>query len=231
MKPRVAELVGLPGVGKSTLVKTLQASDPQRIAAERVDRLAYFHRIIRNALVVSVPFGAQYSRLPRPRVRKFLRMVQLATYYDLVMAYRPLAPELLLLDQGPVYLLSLFQKWQAPSPASNSRVFERYWETTLARWAEALDLVVVLEVSDDVLYERIHARDKQHRVRRMDRAQARAYFQQSRASYDLILRALQQQKNAPAVLQIDTGSMSVPATVARVREMLLPPGLPSGSGV
>ncbi len=227
MRPRVVDLVGLPGTGKSMLFRTLQRSDPQRIASVHPDRLEHLPRMLRHAVRLAVPFAAVSSRISRRRWRKFRYMVQLAIYHDLVAAQRSSPPDVVLLDQGPVYLLYLIQKSLAPKPESKSRAFEEYWERTLAMWAESLDLLVVLEASDEVLYQRIRSRDQKHplKERGIGWTEASSFFLRARMHRDLILTELQRQKNAPAVIRIDTGSTAVPALAAQLRETLLAPQL------
>nr|MBA2244796.1 hypothetical protein [Gemmatimonadota bacterium] len=125
----------------------------------------------------------------------------------------------------PVYLLYLIQKGLAPKPESNSGAFEKYWERTLARWAKSLDLLVVLEASDEVLYQRIRSRNQKHLLQGRGWTEARSFFLRARMQRDLILAGLQRQKNAPAVIHIDTGSTEVPALAAQLRETLLAPQL------
>lgn len=225
MRPLVVDLVGLPGTGKSTLFRTLRRSDPQRIASVHLDGLEHLPRMLRHAVRLAVPFAALSPRITRRRWRKFRNMVKLATYHDLVAAQRSSPPDVVVLDQGPVYLLYLIQKHLAPGPESNSRAFEKYWERTLAMWAESLDLLVVLEASDEVLYQRIRSRNQKHLLQGRGWTEASSFFLRARMQRDLILAGLQRQKNAPAVVRIDTGSTEVPALAAQLREMLLAPQL------
>lgn len=226
MRPLVVDLVGLPGTGKSTLFRILQRGDPQRIASVQLDHLEHLPRMLRHAVRLSVPFAAVCPRISRRRWRKFRNMVKLAAYHDLVAVQRSSPPDVVLLDQGPVYMLYLIQKNLVPKPESNSRAFEKYWERTLAIWAESLDLLVVLEASDEVLYQRIRSRNQKHLLQGRGWTEARSFFLRARRQRDLVLAELQRQKNAPAVIRIDAGSTEVPALAAQLRETLLAPQLP-----
>jgi hypothetical protein len=127
-------------------------------------------------------------------------------------------------------MLYLIQKNLVPKPESNSGAFEKYWERTLARWAKSLDLLVVLEASDEVLYQRIRSRNQKHLLQGRGWTEARSFFLRTRMRHDLILAGLQRQKNAPAVIRIDTGGTAVPALAAQLRETLLAPQVQVGRG-
>jgi hypothetical protein len=217
--PVIVELVGLPGTGKTTLVTALLADTGRQYRRLRLRGLVATVLLARNALLLLIPFLHQARRITHRRWTRFSMMVQLQTLHDLLAPSRLRAGEVILLDQGPVYLLSILQRaLQTPTaPTGNSRRFERYWRATLANWSNRLDCVIHLEASDEVLHRRIVIRGTRHMVARLTREQGSVYFVRSRLAREAILTGLRSGGGGPAIVHLRTDRMSLHETLDRIR--------------
>jgi adenylate kinase family enzyme len=223
LKTRVVELVGLPGTGKTTVVSALVETGQGRIQRVRLRGWRSMVFSARNVFVVAIPFAHQWRRIRGRRWNRFSMMVRLQTLGDLLAPARTRGSEIVLLDQGPVYMLSILQRaLQDPdSPTVNSPRFETYWRQTLAAWAERLDCVVQLEASDDVLHQRIIRRGTMHPALRLTAEQAARSFETTRRSRERILRSLQSTASGgPLVVSLRTDLLTIEDTVSEILERL-----------
>ncbi len=219
------ELVGLPGSGKTTIAEALQSRADlpfSRVSAGEANAIA----LARSAWAVAIPFLHQWPRLEKGRRRRrFRAMLSLEALGELVDRSRERSRALVLLDQGPVYLLSILQRTlEAGRKSGNSAALEAYWEAKLCRWAARLDHIFKLEASHDVLYRRILERDKRHLVGRMSRADAALWFERFRISQERIISSLQARHEALRVVCVPADQLGVEDTVERVLAQLELPG-------
>jgi hypothetical protein len=223
-RARVVELIGLPGAGKSTLVQHLLRLGDGRVERIGLGRWRSAARLIRNAPTVSVPFLRQVPSMPIGRKwHRFSLMVQLQTMSDLVSMKRSDALDLLILDQGPVYMLSGIGRARATPVDRNSPAFEAYWRRTLSAWAALLDVVIVLEASDDALYERIMQRPSPHRVKDMSKDEASVFFAKFRQSQRRMVSQIVSEGEV-TVLPIRTDLSGVAETASRILTLAAAPG-------
>jgi hypothetical protein len=149
-------------------------------------------------------------------------MVQLQTMRDLVAKKRSDGFDLLILDQGPVYMLSGIGRALASPSTGNSRAFEEYWRRALLSWSALLDVAVLLEASDDALYKRIMERPSPHRVKSMSRDQASEFFARSRLSQRRMVSRLVS-VGGVSVLPLRTDGSSVEEIASRILTLVATP--------
>jgi thymidylate kinase len=190
-RPLVFEIAGPPGAGKSTLVRSLASSGPDIVAVGRRQRS------IGNALaggraaasVARIALASPASRRPaRWEIEKMCRLVALTAIARRGAARRRAAGRAVVFDQGPVYTLSRLVDLAERS--SNVPAVRRWWRSALDECAATLDLLVVLDASDDVLLRRIRARAKTHRAKDAEPAAARALLARERSAYDVVASEL-----------------------------------------
>ncbi len=198
-KPRLVELAGPPGAGKSTVFRSLLARD------ETIEGRPGLRKR-ENAAVLTREVVAVLGTLVRERYRGRVTPEQVR-----MMAYVQALPRILertqspggrimAFDQGPVYYLT------RPSLA-NARLAT--WRTrVLHTWAPLLDLVVWLDAPDALLLERINSRDKWHRLKGGPEPTALEVLTESRAAYETVLRELETRRRGPAILRFDTSRRS-----------------------
>jgi len=208
-RPTVVEVLGLPGSGKTTIARALSRTDAV-LAMHRYRSWgnvgAYVASSIRlaPALVTASRHGASTRD-----VRRLIRLASSDAVIEHLRRRRTLRA--VVLDQGPVFLLRQI----AESPGSSAEPIPRYRSRYLHRWANALDLVLVFDASDDVLLVRTREREKHHRLKGMAADDARHDIEAERGSMQKVLSELAAAGPVP-IRVIDTGTASVGETVVTV---------------
>ncbi len=150
--PVFIEIMGPAAVGKSTLVRELCARDDAVSAGIGLSKLAYIGPTTRRLGA----FLAVWLRLrPRDRWldrREMRSVARLETWSRAIARTRTGSASVIVFDHGPWYRLA---RLRAFGPAlTTSEPFVRWWQDSLARWSEHLDIVVMLDAADEVLLQR-----------------------------------------------------------------------------
>jgi thymidylate kinase len=211
--PLVVEIVGPPGAGKTTLVAAVAAAPGAGVVAVDRRQLGFGAILgsLRSAPSVARAVAAAPGRV-RPTAWELRKMLRLGGASALVRRQAGFGARVIAFDQGPVYTLSRLSG--LAERAGLVSAFRRWWKARLAEWAATLDLVVTLDAPDDVLVDRIRARDKRHRAKDAGTVGARGIVEDERSSYARVLSDLRQR--GVDVLAIDAQRTRVPEAVASV---------------
>jgi hypothetical protein len=109
----------------------------------------------------------------------------------------------ILLDQGPVYLLAemqLFGPEYLRHQAAN-----KLWQDLYKRWSATLQIVVILDTTDDVLLDRIRNRQQELIVKEQPEAVVYEYLNLYRAKYAFLLATFAAKNPDLKTLRFDTG--------------------------
>jgi thymidylate kinase len=194
MGPRLIELMGPPGAGKSTVYAALRAEGVATMPILRDGRKPLLARHLGAALATLTVRRALSRRWD------FELLVMMAYVRALPSV---LTGDVLVFDQGPLYTL-------AREPLRHPRL-RAWWEESLALWRALLDVVVWLDAPDDVLVERIEGREKEHRYKGADGAAAG--LAADREVYGELLERLE---GGPRIMRFDTSRQSPDAITAAV---------------
>lgn len=214
--PFAVELVGPAGSGKTSVQRALTALDGGVVESVRLRGRVSVGRLCQNALWAVGPFVSQFTRMPSRPWYRYGVMIQLQSYDDVLQRWGSRCP-VALLDQGPVYLLSILQRALRSPDCANARGFLRYWDATLDAWAHRLGLIVVLDGPNEVLHERIVRRGTPHPLAHSSRAEAVEVFARGRESWARILTALRRRNRDLGVLEISIGEPTPDEIARRVR--------------
>jgi hypothetical protein len=207
-KPRLVELAGPAGAGKSTIFEALVASDATIEARPSLRRAE-------NAGVLAAEVVSALGTLVRQRVDlrgttpEQVRMMAYVQALPKILARaRSGEGRTIAFDQGPLYYLTRRN-------LTNERLAG--WRTRVVRtWAPLLDVVVWLDAPDAILVERINSREKWHRVKGGPERVALEVLTESRAAYERALRELAGEPHGPAILRFDTSRDSAERIAADV---------------
>jgi len=203
--PRVVEIVGPAGAGKTTLFRELR-NYPEQI------RLSTFPDVNKAA---DAPFFIQHGlqlvpdlfRLSRRNSRKLSRrefawMSILKGWPFILQRDLIKSPQVIVLDQGPVYLLAEMREF-GPEYLREQDA-EKLWQKLYTRWATTLGMIVWLDAADIYLLERIRTRNKGHVVKNESAPIVYDFLARYRRAYDYVLSRLEANMGGPRVLRFDT---------------------------
>ncbi len=199
------ELVGVAGSGKSTLARTLAGGNSKftKVIVPTTDKLRnlpFFARSFGSILPVIFSYAQKCDRQFTPRELAWMMIIK--NWAEHLSKYENNFSNTLLLDQGPVFLLtSLF--CFGPS-CKEERIKEDFWQPIFKKWADALDMIIFLDASNDILYQRIFSRPKSHLVLEQNRVVVFDFLNRWRSGYTTVLHQLSIQPSAPRILKIDT---------------------------
>lgn len=207
-RPRLVELVGPPGAGKSTIAALLRAADPE-LAAPPILRRSRLAGLLLWDLGGVIWLLVRRRTMDRRWSRDTLAMMAYLRTWRRVLAREANDAPVVLFDQGPIYSLTR-------APMRDGRLSD-WWRDSLAAWREMLDVVIWLEAPDHVLLQRIDARDKDHRLKGSQTEAGLQALIADRATYERALCALEEVDPHPRVLRFDTSIASAETVAEQVR--------------
>jgi hypothetical protein len=199
--PRLVELAGPAGAGKSATRRALMARTH-----------------LRHGMIWGLPAGSLLwhgvrsipSFIPlwlaarRPLWDETRHMVRLRTLRE-ALQNRPAQQPAMVFDEGPVFALAWLRGFG--HPVMREAASEGWWETACEEWARMLDLVVVLDASDELLAHRIRNRPEDHEIKQASDAEIARWMGRFRQSLDWVLERLSLAAGV-TVLRFDTRTES-----------------------
>ena len=155
-RPLLVEIIGPAAAGKTTLVRVLCSQGAGIRAGLALGRAAYVGPLLRK-LVVFFPLWALRYRRDRWLDRREMRSIaRLETWSRALERPASIHAHVAVFDHGPLYRLARLREFGPALTQSDS--FARWWRGSSAHWLGVLDIVVVLEASDEALLQRVDER-------------------------------------------------------------------------
>ena len=204
-KPRIVEIIGPAGVGKTTLFHALNNYQDQIL-------LGNFPNV-RN--IINVPFFIWYGLqiippllgIPKHNSRQLSRRefawMSILTGWPVVLQNNAKkSAKVIVLDQGPVYLLAEMREF-GPEYLKCKQA-EKLWVELFSRWAGTLDMIVWLDAQDIDLIERIRNREQEHVVKNEPAPKVLEFLERYRNAFEDVLSMLEANSPGLRVLRFDT---------------------------
>jgi adenylate kinase family enzyme len=163
--PLVVELMGPAGVGKTTLSRALRRCHAD-IAPDidtrlsKIDKLPF---VISNTCSLLPTYLRRYRDSRWFNRRETRSMAYLQAGLNLLKEVKPNGDRVIVLDHGPIYRLAFLREF-GPE-ITKSQAYERWWVEQLKQWIAKIDVVVSLDAPNEVLLNRIRARDSWHTIK------------------------------------------------------------------
>ena len=180
-RPRLIEMVGIGGAGKSTLYRALHAENPSILKLDPPGKLHYLPTLAKMALHWLPVFVSKYGGSRWFTWDEMRNVCYLDTRLRQIRSLSGSTDTVAVLDPGSVYWLSSLREFGPPF--TRDALFTAWWDEKLAEWSAAIDLLIWIEAPSDLLLERVLARDEVHEARSQPRESALANFERYRACY------------------------------------------------
>lgn len=87
-----------------------------------------------------------------------------------------------ILDHGPIYRLAFLREF-GPEITKSQR-YKEWWTSLLRQWIATIDLLIWLDAPNDILWERVRARDRSHSIKGEREPEAFEFLTRYRTSFE-----------------------------------------------
>lgn len=211
-RPRIIELVGIAGAGKTTLARALSLRNDRILICEQ----PYFRRAI------YFPYFSWYSLMMMPTIlriqcrskqltinpRLAVWMINLQGWHKVLKMQVKIHNATCIMHQGPISMMAEIL-FLYPN-ALQDEYFAKWWERMISAWKATLDLIIWLDAEDRILIKRVRQRDNWHMIKNQSEDEALWFYQVYRAIYRRLLSSLDNHDDSK-IISIDTGNQTVNA--------------------
>lgn len=214
--PRIVEIIGPAGSGKTTLCHALSS-------CKKIFYIGNFPDVRKFS---SAPFfiwnGFRISPallgLPKHNSRKLtqreLAWLSILRGWPDILKRNLKNNQITILDQGPVYLLAETSEF-GPDYLKEQKA-DVFWKSLYSHWADTLDMIVWLDAPDTQLMNRIRNRDKGHIVKNESDETTFEFLTRYRKAYERTISKLSANHSDLKILRFDTSKKSAKEIVCRL---------------
>ena len=217
--PRLIEVAGVAGAGKSTLTRSICELPGFHVGG--------FIHARRPSDLLQVLIGSPRSlpilvsggwSAPRMSWAEFKLMMYVTRWRSVFRRDRDRRDGITVLDQGPFYALVRLKA--EGKPFTTTRAFARWWNDMLRLWARELDVIIWLDAPDEVLRDRINGRAQHHRQKGRLADEAHGFLARYRLAFEGALRRMEA-LGSPEVLRYDTERTSTAQLTNTIQPILI----------
>jgi adenylate kinase family enzyme len=206
----IIELAGPAGSGKSTLTKALSKSNGniQIGAIPKIRDTRDLPFFVWNMISLIPAFLTIYHNKKQDSFtrRQIVNMAILEGWPRRLRAMRSNDGKVIILDQGPVHILSDLQRF---GPKNLNSMIPRWWNNTCQVWVDTLNIVICLDAPDSVLLNRIRSRAKNHGCKNETDEKAISFLNKCRTTQEQTLASMHFNSSGPEVICFDTSQVSL----------------------
>ena len=205
---RIVEIVGVAGVGKTTLCQVLSQGNKAIHLSDFPDvrKISNVPFFIRNSIQISPTLFKISQHNSRKLTRREFVWLSILNGWPDVLQKELKNNQAIILDQGPVYLFAEISEF-GPEFLKRQEA-EKMWRDLYSRWADTLDMIVWLDAPDADLLKRIRSRDKEHVVKNESVDTTFEFLAGFRKAYEQIISNLSANHKNLKILRFDTSQKS-----------------------
>jgi thymidylate kinase len=216
----VVELVGVAGVGKSTLFGTLEEKGFPRIKClytPPVWKISTTPFYLKNILSLLPIILRQIFNSDRRLSRREIAFLAILNgWHKELRKDIAKSKEIIIIDQGPISLIAHLSLWGPQSLFDSS--MQKWWDKIYKSWEYAISAIVLMDTSDEELKRRVNHRPQDHFLKGEPDSQVIYWNSKYRILYDEILNRLSSNSQEIRIIRIDSGMNSVDA----IMKIILP---------
>jgi deoxyadenosine/deoxycytidine kinase len=213
INPRIVEIIGPAGAGKTTLCQALSKCNRSISLSNFPDvrKISDAPFFIWYGLHISPTLFSLTRRDRRKLTRREFAWLSILYGWPDILYNELKKDKVIILDQGPVYLLAEAGEFGPESMLSPKA--KTFWDRLYSRWAYTLELIIWLDAADADLQKRICTRDKEHVVKNESAEITSTFLNRYRRAYERTVSILLTNHPALPVLRFDT-SLHPPEEIA-----------------
>lgn len=169
--PRVVEIIGPAGAGKTTLGRVLRQRHKDIQLDIPVSKFRKFPFLVSTYVSMLPTYLRQYRHSRWFNWRETRSMVYLKAVHHIFRNRTSDNSGIIVLDHGPIYRLTTLCEF-GPE-LTTSQLYTAWWAELFSQWAAMLDMIIWLDAPDETLWKRIHNRRRWHMVK--DGSEQEAY--------------------------------------------------------
>lgn len=183
-RPRIIEIVGLAGTGKSTLNRALRQRNEQ-IKIFPLPKTRFFWSLLKRAPLWLPLWFKSHQESGGFGREELICLGCLDAWLSYIESQTSDNADIAVLDPGSVYWLTKLKRFGVRASGRSS--FQRWWERKFEEWCMAVDVIIWLDAPEELCLQRIFGRDQWHDAKKMTVAEAFGRFRALRKSYEQII--------------------------------------------
>jgi thymidylate kinase len=211
----VVELVGVAGVGKSTLYDTLEKKGFPQLKCQitppvwEISTTPFF---IKNVLLILPIIIRQLFNSDRQLTRREIAFLAILNgWHKELRKEIAKTNKITVIDQGPISFIAHLAVW-GPQSLFDSNM-QKWWEKVYKSWKHSIDVVVMLDTSDEELKARVNHRPQDHFLKGESDSQLIYWNSKYRIIYEQIVNNLLSNNQEIRIIRIDSGNNSIDAII------------------
>lgn len=217
--PRIVELVGPAGSGKTTLSRAL-LQQQERLTVMGLDielrRPQDLPRVLRTMPTI-LPLLLQRGNR-RYSWDEVKTLAYASGWHTIFQQQAKDASALVLLDHGPVFRMAKLYTY-GPRQLHES-VAKPWWDKMFRQWGATLDMVIWLDAPNQILEERIQNRNQRHVLKGQSGIAVAEFLDNYRRTYEFMLDRLHTEHGLN-VVRFDTSQMSLEQVIHNVKKLCI----------
>ena len=212
----IIELIGLAGVGKSTLSRNLRISIPTTIqefppSTWNLSCAPFYIKNILSLTPILTRFTLQNFKGVKRREIAFMALLN--GWDEVLRKKMENSDKVIIIDQGAISCMAYLQV-RSPYYFQNSNT-QKWWLKIYDHWAQTIDMIVWLSAPNSTLIHRIKTRHQNHGLQNISEQNGDATLKRYYSAYESIIKILSLSNQNFHVLMVDSEKNS-PDNVVKI---------------